>query len=148
MTTHGSTITAARALRPTQSDPIRLRPSEARSIGWRDLGIRFAFGFVVSVAAGLVGTIVGPSAGGMFLAFPAILPATLTLIDEKDGKRSAEADALGAVLGSAALAVFGIVSWLLLPRTEPVLAELAALAAWLGASVAAYLLLRRLTMRR
>lgn len=77
--------------------------------------------------AGLVGSIVGPSAGGLFLAFPAILPATLTLIDEKDGKRSAEADALGAVVGSAALAAFGMVSWLLLPHIEAVVAELAAL---------------------
>ncbi len=35
----------------------------------------------------------GPRVGGLFLAFPAILPATLTLLEKKEGKTKACADA-------------------------------------------------------
>jgi hypothetical protein len=83
----------------------------------------------------------------MFLAFPAILPATLTLIDETDGKRQAEGNAAGAVIGSAALGAFGVTGWLLLGRIPSVLAALAAFAAWLAFAVGAYLLLARVVNR-
>ncbi len=69
----------------------------------RDLAIRFAFGFVVSVLAGLMTVVFGNRIGGLFLAFPAILPASLTLIEQKEGRRQAEGNAVGAVIGAMLL---------------------------------------------
>ena len=76
-----------------------------------ELGLRFAFGGAVTVATQLVAGVFGPVVAGLFLAFPAILPATLTLIRKHDGPREAAEDALGAVAGSAALAAFGACVW-------------------------------------
>jgi hypothetical protein len=114
----------------------------------RDLMIRFAFGFVVSVIAGVVTLAVGDRAGGLFLAFPAILPASLTLIAEKEGDSQAEVDAGGALLGAFALVAFAVVSWQALGRVPLVPAELAAAAAWLAVSVGAYFAIRRAMRRR
>jgi len=57
---------------PVASDPVKLRKAKPR-----DLGIRFAFGAGIALAAGLVGLHFGHLAGGMFLAFPTVLPASL-----------------------------------------------------------------------
>src|SRR5205814_1515179 len=80
-----------------------------RSVQPRDLAVRFAFGFGVSVVAGIVTLTFGSRAGGLFLAFPAILPASLTLIEEKQGRRQAEGNAVGAILGAVALVVFALI---------------------------------------
>ncbi|MFI6737609.1 hypothetical protein ACIBI9_32190 [Nonomuraea sp. NPDC050451] len=66
---------------------IRLQPSKLRETPIRGMVVRFVFGALVSVAAGLVGLRWGPVAGGAFLAFPAILAATLTLIEEEEHRR-------------------------------------------------------------
>jgi Protein of unknown function (DUF3147) len=42
--------------------------------------VRFFFGGLVTALAGLVAKVWGPVVGGLFLAFPAILPASLTLV--------------------------------------------------------------------
>jgi hypothetical protein len=49
------------------------------------------------------------SAGWLFLAFPSILPASLTLVVQHDGRRAAADDALGSVVGAVGLAAFGAV---------------------------------------
>ena len=51
----------------------------------------------------------GPRAGGLFLAFPAILAASLTLIAKKEDTADAREDARGAVAGAVALACFAAV---------------------------------------
>jgi Protein of unknown function (DUF3147) len=71
--------------------------------------IRFAFGAGVSALAGVVAALFGPRIGGVFLAFPAILLASLTLIAEEDGLRQARDDARGATFGTAGLFVFALV---------------------------------------
>ena len=109
-----------------------------RNIRPRDYLIRFGFGAAVSLAAGLVTLIFGARVGGVFLAFPAILPATLTLVEEKEDTRRADKNAGGAVLGAAALIVFAVVAYLLL-NTSAALALGLALLAWLGFSVVLYL---------
>jgi hypothetical protein len=76
-----------------------------------EVGLRFAFGGTVTVATQLVARAFGPVVAGLFLAFPTILPATLTLIRKHDGPREAAEDALGALPGSAALAAFGACIW-------------------------------------
>jgi hypothetical protein len=83
--------------------------------------------------------------GGLFLAFPAIFPASATLvekhetekkrqagiIDNSRGRKAAALDARGAALGSLGLACFAIALRLLLPTWRAGLALPAALAIWL-----------------
>lgn len=69
----------------------------------RQLAARFAFGAVASLIAGAVSIVLGPSIGGLFLAFPAILPATLTLLEREHGRVAAVFDMQGAALGAVAL---------------------------------------------
>ena len=115
-----------------------------RSVQFRDLAVRFAFGFGVSVVAGIVTLAFGSRVGGLFLAFPAILPASLTLIEEKEGRRQAEGDAVGAIIGAVGLVVFALIAYVLFMRVPGGAVEALALAAWLGVSILLYLLVRRL----
>ena len=52
------------------------RPGKLRDTPVRDWIIRFAFGAGVSAVAAVVAKVGGPAAGGLFLAFPAILLAS------------------------------------------------------------------------
>lgn len=113
-----------------------------RDVDVRGMLLRFAFGFGVSAMVGVVTLVFGDRVGGLFLAFPAILPASLTLIAKKDGDGKAQVDACGAVIGGIALAAFAATSWFLLPRIPPVWAELAALLAWVALAVGLYLVVR------
>jgi Protein of unknown function (DUF3147) len=75
--------------------------------------VRFAFGGAVTVCTGLLVHAYGPRIGGLFLAFPAILPASLTLLKQHDGREQAVQAVAGARLGAAALIVFAEVTlWL------------------------------------
>jgi len=103
--------------------------------------MRFAFGAAIAAAAGLVGMRFGPRVGGLFLAFPAVLPASLTLLEKKDGRHEADVDARGAILGSCGLVIFAVAALLALTRLGPV-AVAVAWAAWLLVSVALFLLVR------
>ena len=114
-----------------------------RAIRARDLAIRFAFGFGVSVVAGLVTVIFGARAGGLFLAFPAILPASITLIAKKEGRRQAEGNAVGAIIGALALGAFASTAFALLTRVSAVVAEVTAFAAWVGTALVLYAVTRR-----
>jgi hypothetical protein len=71
--------------------------------------LRFAFGGVVAVVAFSIGQAFGPRVGGLFLAFPALLPAGLTLIKRHDGRNAAADDARGALLGSIAMVAFACI---------------------------------------
>lgn len=122
-------------------------PSAARSVSSRAMAIRFAFGALLSVIAGVVGLTAGPLLGGAFLAFPAILPATLSLIEHEDGERSARDDDEGALLGSVALVGFAVVASQLLPSGAP-LALLAATVTWLGIALVLYVASRHPAVRR
>jgi hypothetical protein len=143
-----TTRTSSRLFRDALDEPVHVAFDRLREMRPRDLMIRFVFGFVVSVIAGGVTLAVGDRAGGLFLAFPAILPASLTLIAEKEGDSQAEVDAGGALLGAFALVAFAVVSWQALGRVPLVPAELAAAAAWLAVSVGAYFAIRRAMRRR
>lgn len=131
------------------SEPlIGIDAGKLRKVRAGDLGVRFAFGAAVSVVAGLVGMVAGPKAGGLFLAFPAILPATLTLIEKKEDNRHATNDTAGAVLGAVGLGVFGVVAAVALSRMPAAPALLLAAAAWLVVSVTCYLLVEPVLRRR
>ena len=51
--------------------------SALREVSRRDLAIRFAFGAGISAIAAIISYVFGAKVGGVFLAFPAILPQPL-----------------------------------------------------------------------
>jgi hypothetical protein len=114
----------------------------------KDLVVRFGFGAAISLVAGLISLAFGATAGGMFLAFPAILPASLTLIEKKEGTEAAIHNLDGTILGAAALGAFALVAGVGLRSTSAVLALPGALATWLGASLIAYVVVRKALQRR
>jgi hypothetical protein len=89
--------------------PVRVEPWKAGEIRSDALLIRFGFGAAISVLAGVVSLAFGPRAGGILLAFPAILAASLTLIANEDDICAAREDAFGASVGSLALGCFAVV---------------------------------------
>jgi hypothetical protein len=99
---------------PTVTDRIDERPSfdgaKVAKARPRDLLIRFVAGAVTSIASGAVTLAFGARVGGILLAFPAILAASLTLIEEQEDSLDAREDARGAIAGGFAMAVFAAVS--------------------------------------
>lgn len=121
---------------------IRLRPGELRRPPKRDWAVRFAFGAGVSALAAVVSALAGPYAGGLFLAFPAILLASVTLIGKEEGLRQAGQDVRGATFGGAGQIGFAAVVALTV-ATWPLWASLlAATATWLVLSLGLYFLFR------
>lgn len=114
---------------------------------WAQLGLRFAFGAGVALLAGLVGMRFGPRVGGLFLAFPAVLPAALTLIEKKEGPATTDIDAVGAILGSVAMVAFAVLAAVLMARVGAPPAVAAAGAAWVIVALALFAGLRRLLRR-
>ncbi len=92
---------------------------------WYEYVVRFAFGGAVTALAGIIAKRYGPGLGGLFLAFPAIFPATATLLEKHEKQKKeragragtlrareiAGADAAGAALGSIGLIVFAAIVW-------------------------------------
>lgn len=114
------------------------QPKKMKRTTAREMAVRAGFGGAVSVVAAVIGVVFGSRVGGLFLACPAILPATLTLIEKKDGKRRAEEDEHGSIAGAIGLVAFAVVGALLVMRTNVGVALSAAMLAWLVASMAAY----------
>src|SRR3982074_3760046 len=106
-----------------------------------EVAIRFVFGASIALIAALVGHVFGAKAGGLFLAFPAVLPATLTLIEEKEGTTKAWADASGGALGAVGLAAFALTAFAFL-RWTPLAALVLPLMPWALVSVGLYSLFR------
>lgn len=137
---------------------------DASSLGrsrWYEYLLRFLFGGAVTALAGVIAKRFGPGIGGLFLAFPAILPAAATLIEKHekekkeraglDGTKRARAaagvDAAGASLGSIGLVAFAIIVWRELPSFGlPIVLSLATLA-WFVTSVSLWHL-REIARRR
>ena len=109
-----------------------------RQITWSEHLVRFAFGGAVTVATGLIAHAFGASFGGLFLAFPAILPASLTLLKQHDGRVQAVEAAKGARIGATTLVLFAAAAAWIAPRygmfpalaTASVLWVIAASALW------------------
>jgi hypothetical protein len=123
---------------------IELRPKEITQPSVGEWVVRFAFGAGVSTLAGIVSALAGPRIGGLFLAFPAILLASLTMIAEEDGLRQARDDARGATFGTAGLFAFALVVAATATRW-PLWASLgAATLAWTVVSLGGYFIARAL----
>jgi PncC family amidohydrolase len=113
-------------------------PGKLARLPLRDLGVRFAFGAGISIAAGVVGLALGQRAGGVLLAFPAILPAALTLIEKREGTSEAVADVRGAVIGACALVLFAVTVVALAGRMPTALALAVAAVGWATTALALY----------
>ena len=112
--------------------------------------IRFVFGGGICVVAGLIAKHYGPTIGGFFLAFPAIFPASATLVEAHErmhkrragfdgthrGQMVAGIDAYGTMLGCIGLACFALLCWLLLPRVATAAVFVLATLAWFLVSAA------------
>jgi Protein of unknown function (DUF3147) len=128
---------------------VSLNLSALRKTRSYELAVRFFFGGAVTVFTGLIAKHYGPSLGGLFLAFPAIFPASATLLEKherekkkkagiartKRGRQAAALDAFGAALGTVGLGCFAVVIWLLMPNHNGAFVLLAATAAWSVVSI-------------
>jgi hypothetical protein len=109
-----------------------------RDLSARELAYRFAAGALTSVAAAALTLALGARVGGIMLAFPAILGASLTLIAEEEDRGEAREDARGAVAGGLAMALFAGVAALTLGHVSGAVALLLATAAWFVGAFALY----------
>ena len=115
-----------------------------RRTRWYEYASRFLFGGAITLIAGILAKRYGPVFGGLFLAFPAIFPSSITLVEKHErqkkqragiprtirGRLAAALDARGAAMGSIGLACFGLVVWKLLPVWKPALVLFVALVVW------------------
>lgn len=129
---------------------IEFRVSALKATKPHEYLVRFIFGGAATVLAGIIAKHYGATLGGLFLAFPAIFPASATLIEshEKDRKRrighdgtnrgrmAASLDAAGAMLGACGLVAFGALLWYFLQRHNAALVIAAATVVWLAVSIA------------
>src|SRR5579862_5648031 len=111
---------------------------------WTDYAVRFLFGGLVTAAAGMIAKYYGPVVGGLFLAFPAIFPASATLLEKHElnqkerlglsGARRAAAtvsvDAAGTAMGTIGLTAFALTVWRLMPSHTPWIVLTVATLAW------------------
>ncbi len=127
-----------------------------------EYAIRFVFGGLVCVAAGLIAKRFGPGVGGLFLAFPAIFPAGASLVEAHQRKHKARVgidgtnrgrvvagvDSAGAAIGCIGLVAFAVTCWLGLPRLASYAVFFLATFVWLALSVIFWLLLKSRIFRR
>ncbi len=116
----------------------RLSPGKLKNVAWWEYALRFVFGGAITVLTGLLNTWLGPAVAGMFLAFPAILPASLTLVKQHDGRKKAADDARGARLGAIGLVAFALVVGLTANSWAAAAVLALATAAWLVVSLALF----------
>lgn len=135
-----STVSEEATIRDRVDERPSPKPKKVREVRARDLGYRFLAGALTSVGAGAVTLLFGARVGGIFLAFPAILAASLTLIEEQEDSAQAREDARGAVLGGVALVLFAAVAALTLGELAGALALLIAAVAWFATAFLGYAL--------
>jgi Protein of unknown function (DUF3147) len=140
---------------------LKIDTSGLRQSRWYEYIVRFVFGGTITALAGVVAKRFGPEIGGLFLAFPAILPATATLIEKHEkqkkeragmsgavrGRKAAGVDAAGAAMGGVGLAVFALIVWQRLPVSSPPVVLSQATMAWFVTSVSAWFMREKLWRR-
>ena len=129
---------------------VQVEPSSLRQTKWHEYAIRFLFGGLITAIVGELAKHFGPGVGGLFLAFPSIFPATLTLASKHEkekkarqgmpgedrGKEAASAEAAGTSIGSIGLLAFALVVWFEITRHSSSLVLLLATGAWVVGSMA------------
>jgi uncharacterized membrane protein (GlpM family) len=136
---------------------VKLDLAGLRETRWHEYLIRFLFGGLITAIAGAIGKEWGPVVAGLFLAFPAIFPASATLVEkhererkqrkglqgEQRGIEAAADDAMGAAIGAIGLIVFAAICWLLIPRYSAVLILAGAMLAWFVVASLIWILRKR-----
>jgi hypothetical protein len=137
--------------------PVRVDGSALRDSKFSQYAVRFLFGGIVTAVAGLVAQHYGPVIAGLLLAFPAIFPASATLIEKHEkqqkekngmsgmvrGRRAASVDAAGSAMGSLGLLVFAVIVWRFLPAHSAWAVLSGAAAAWAVVSVVVWQIRKR-----
>lgn len=137
---------------------IEIDPSALRKTRWYELVVRFLFGGLITAATGMIAKEFGPGVGGLFLAFPAIFPASATLIEKherqkkeqrglkgtKRGRKTAAVDAAGAAIGSIGLLVFALLVKRFLGEYSPWLVLASATGSWLAVSLSLWQIRKRM----
>jgi len=96
--------------------------SALKDTKWYELAGRFLFGGAITAITGMLANHYGPVFGGLFLAFPALFPASATLLEKHEqekkrragiantarGREAAALDARGAAIGSIGLVGFAL----------------------------------------
>jgi hypothetical protein len=127
---------------------LKLRFDSLRQTKPMEYVSRFLFGSLVTVLAGFVADHFGPVIGGLFLAFPGIFPAGVSLVEKhktlrekaegKLGTRSARGqasvEAAGASVGTLGLTGFAVVLWQGLPTHNFLSVVLMAGGTWIAVS--------------
>ena len=127
---------------------IKMDFSSLRETQPHEYVIRFLFGGICTVLAGLIAKRYGPGLGGLFLAFPAIFPAGASLIEDHEkerkaqhgfngtirGRLAASIDSFGASLGCIGLAMFALTLRVALPHHLALHTLLAASIVWISVS--------------
>ena len=70
---------------------VHARLAVIKGIKLQEWILRFIFGGAVCVIAGLIAHFFGPLIGGFFLAFPAIFPASASLVEAHEKQHKARA---------------------------------------------------------
>jgi hypothetical protein len=137
---------------------IQIDFASLKSIRPHEYAVRFLFGGIVTVITGLIAIRFGPVIAGLFLAFPAIFPATATLIAKHEkqrkqqinsdgtsrGRSAAAIDAGGTSLGALALTTFALIVWHLLPHHSPLFVLPIAAITWMTISILLWKIQKRL----
>jgi hypothetical protein len=136
---------------------IKVDPSVIGRTRWYEYAIRFLFGGLITAIAGIIAKEFGAGVGGLFLAFPAIFPASATLIEKHEkqkkeekglngtrrGREAASVDAAGSAMGSVGLSVFALIVWQFAHRYRTWMVLMGATLAWLMVSVLIWHVRRR-----
>jgi hypothetical protein len=125
---------------------------------WHEYAVRFIFGGLITAVAGIIAKKYGATVGGLFMAFPAIFPASATMIEKherekkqkkglegnKRGTEAASVDAAGSAIGSISLFVFASLVWKTLPGTRGWVVLGGATLAWATSSFLLWLARKRI----
>lgn len=127
---------------------ITVNPGALRRTRWHEYLTRFVLGGLITAVTGWLASRYGPVVGGLFLAFPAIFPASATLLEKHErakkrkagiaptirGRLAAALDARGAVMGALGGMGFGAIMWKFLPHSSLSAALALALISWFAIS--------------
>ncbi len=136
---------------------VRIRLAALKDIKPQEIVMRFLYGGACSVAAYEMAQHFGPVIGGLFLAFPAIFPASASLVEKHhrenvqaaggdgvtEGRLAAAMDAAGASIGCIGMMGFALVMWRELPLQPAGLVLAESLLAWVVLAAGFWLLRRR-----
>jgi Protein of unknown function (DUF3147) len=127
--------------------------SSLKDVKPHEYALRFLFGGLCTVAAGIIAKSFGPAIGGLFLAFPAIFPAGASLLEAHEkrkmaksgidgtmqGRNAASVDSAGASIGCIGLIAFAVTLTVELHDRNAWLTIALATLIWLGISIVLWL---------